>query len=152
MDPDRPGPEMVFAGFDGRIHSVDARASAVWDYVYTTDERVLTAGVLIVDLSRDGVPEVVFTTYSPDEGKSHLIVLDAGGSEMHRIGLPKRGAMPVPTVADVNGDGNLEIIVSLKDGEDGERQVLVYTVDNSADNCMLWTTGRGNLQRNGFVP
>ena len=152
MDPQRPGPEMVFAGFDGRIHSVDAQANALWDYVYTTDARVLTAGVLIVDLSKDGIPEVIFATYSPDDDKSHLIVLDAGGSELHRIALPKRGAMPVPTIADVNDDGSLEIVVSLKDGEDRERQVLVYSVESSADNCMLWATGRGNLRRNGFVP
>ena len=63
-----------------------------------------------------------------------------------------RGAMAVPTVADVDGDGQLEIVVSLKDGEDRARMVLVYTVAGSADNCLLWPTGRGNDLRNGFVP
>jgi hypothetical protein len=57
--------------------------------------------------------------------------------------------MPVPTVADVDGDGVLEIVVSLKDGVDRERQVLVYTVPGSATNCLIWATGRRNLRRTG---
>ena len=52
----------------------------------------------------------------------------------------------------MDGDGTVEIIVSLKDGEDRTRQVLVYSVPGSADNCLLWPTGRGNDLRNGFVP
>jgi FG-GAP-like repeat len=152
MDPDRAGPEFVFAGFDGRIHCVDAARNELWQSTFTTDDRVLTGGVLVADLSGDGTPEIIFATYSPDEDKSHLFVLDAGGNLQHQIALPKRGAMPVPTVADVDLDGQLEIVVSLKDGEDQERQVLVYTVPGSSDNCLLWPTARGNLMRNGFVP
>ncbi len=152
IDPSRPGPEFIFAGFDGRIHAVDAQKNAMWAYTYTTDPDVLTGGVVVADLSQDGVPEIVFNSYSIDEGKGNLFVLDAGGNELHEIPLPKRGAMPVPTIADADGDGTLEIIVSLKDGEDKQRQVLVYHVDGSATNCMLWPTGRGNLLRNGFVP
>ena len=152
LDPTRDGPEFVFAGFDGRIHAVSAAAEEMWSYTYTTDDQVLTGGVVIADLSRDGAPEIVFNSYSPDNDKSHLFVLDGGGNELFKLPLPGRGAMPVPTVADVEGDGPLEIIVSLKDGEDGGDQVLVYTVPNSSDNCLLWPTGRGNYLRNGYVP
>ncbi len=152
LDPDSAGPEFVFAGFDGRIHCVDALASEVWSFTYTTDARVLTGGVLVADLSGDGAPEVVFASYSPDENKSHLFVLDGGGNLLHQLALPMRGAMAVPTIADADGDGTLEIVVNLKDGEDQQRMVLVYTVPGSSDNCLLWPTGRGNLMRNGFVP
>jgi hypothetical protein len=41
------------------------------------------------------------------------------------VALPERGAMPVPTIADIDGDGQLEIIVSLKKGIDRQHQVLV---------------------------
>jgi hypothetical protein len=150
--PDRTGPEFVFAGFDGRIHCVDSAQDEVWTYTYTTSDRVLTGGVAVADLSGDGVPEVVFTSYAPDDGVSHLFVLDGGGNELHKLPLSGRGAMPVPTIADVDGDGVLEIIVSLKDGEDGVRQVEVYSVASSADNCLLWPTGRGDYLRSGFVP
>ncbi len=152
LDPARAGLEMVFAGFDGRIHLVDARANEVWAVAYTDSDRVLTGGVAVADLSRDGVPELVFATYSPDEAASALFVLDAGGSLLHRIALPGRGAMPVPTIDDADGDGTLDLVVSLKDGEDRVSQVLVYRVSSSSDNCMPWPTGRGNYRRDGFVP
>ncbi len=152
LDPDHEGPELVFAGFDGRIHCVSCGRVELWQATYTTDDRVLTAGVVVADLSGDGSPEVVFDTYSPDDGKGHLFVLDAAGNELFRIALPGRGAMPVPTIADVDGDNTLEIVVSLKDGEDHVRQVLVYSVPGSATNCLVWPTGRGNDYRNGFVP
>jgi hypothetical protein len=59
--------------------------------------------------------------------------------------------MPVPTAADVDGDGVLDLVVSLKD-EDAGAQVRVYRVPGSSDNCMLWPTGRGNMLRNGYLP
>ena len=52
----------------------------------------------------------------------------------------------------VEGDGPLEIIVSLKDGEDRVRQLQVYTVPGSGGDCLLWPTGRGSYLRDGFVP
>jgi hypothetical protein len=59
--------------------------------------------------------------------------------------------MPVPTIADVDGDGTLEIVVSLKDAVDRERSVLVYSVPGSSTGCLLWPTGRGNPLRSGWV-
>jgi hypothetical protein len=151
LDPDLPGPEIVFAGFDGRIHAASAAAELLWSYSFTGDDDVLTGGVAVADLSRDGVPEIVFATYSPVAGKGALYVLDGGGNLAWRIPLPGRGAMSVPTIADVDGDGTLEIAVSLKDaGDDGE--VLLYSVPGSGTSCLLWPTGRGNYRRDGYLP
>lgn len=152
IDNARPGREFVFAGFDGRIHAVDAASGAMWQHVYTTDARVLTGGVAIADLSGDGRPEIVFASYSPDTGKSNLFVLDALGNRLHTIALPDRGAMSVPTLADADADGTLDIVVNLKDGVPNVRQVLVYEIAGARDNCQAWPTARGNLLRNGFVP
>ncbi|MFT3773824.1 MAG: VCBS repeat-containing protein [Minicystis sp.] len=49
IDPSHPGPEMIFAGFDGRIHCVTADAQELWSMTYTTDENVLTGGVVVGD-------------------------------------------------------------------------------------------------------
>lgn len=97
----------------------------------------------------DGTPELVLTTYGPSSGD--LVIFDAGGNELHRIALGARGAMPVPTIADVDGNGTLDIVVSLKDGEDRTRQVVIYEVASSSTKCLLWPTGRGNLRRDGHV-
>lgn len=60
--------------------------------------------------------------------------------------------MPVPSLGDVDGDGGVDIVVSLKDAEDKVESVQVYRVPGSAMNCLPWPTGRGNLLRNGLVP
>jgi len=151
LDASRAGPEMVFAGFDGRIHAVDSQRSIMWEVEYTQSDVVATGGVLIADLTGDGAPEIIFTTYSTEVGFGELFILDGGGNLQHRIPLPGRGAMPVPTVADADGDGTLDIVVSLKDSDTGP-QVLVYRVPGSSDNCLLWPTGRGNYLRNGYLP
>lgn len=153
IDPTHTGPELVFAGFDGRIHAVDAHAQELWRYTYTTSDRELTSGVVIADLTQDGVPEIVFATYTPDMfAGGRLVILGANGAEQQSITLPGRGAMPVPTIADVDGDHQLEIVVSLKDAEDRARSVLVFTVPGSGEACLLWPTGRRDYLRDGLVP
>ncbi|HOU90201.1 MAG TPA: VCBS repeat-containing protein [Polyangiaceae bacterium] len=152
LDPTYPGPELVFAGFDGRIHAVTAAREELWATYYAEDERVLTGGVVVGDLSADGVPELVFATYSPDEERSSLFVLDAGGNVLHRLPLPQRGAS-VPTLADVDGDGEVEIVLALRSvyWDGSEAAVQIYDVPGSTPDCLLWPTGRANLLRNGWV-
>ncbi len=152
IDPSRSGPEFIFAGFDGKIHAVDTKKQEIWNYTYTKSKNVLTGGVLVADLNADGSPEIVFASYSTLLNHSHLFILDAAGNKKYKLPLPKRGAMPVPTIADVNGDKQLEIIVSLKDAEDKKSMVQVYTVKGSSTNCLLWYTGRANYLRNGYIP
>jgi len=152
IDPTRPGPEFVFAAFDGRIHAVDSSRQAMWQHTYSTDARVLTTGVAIGDLSGDGRPEIVFASYSPDAGKSNLFVIDAQGNRLHTLPLPDRGVMSVPTLADADANGTLDIVLNLKDGVSGVRQVLVYAVPGAKSNCLPWPTGRANLLRTGNPP
>ncbi|NUP10483.1 MAG: VCBS repeat-containing protein [Polyangiaceae bacterium] len=153
IDATRAGLELIFAGLDGRIHAVYADKTEFWNITYTTDPNVLTGGVVVGDLSGDGIAEIVFNTYSTDEGKGSLFILDAGGQVLHEVPLPRLGAMPVPTLADVDGDGTIEIVVSLREvsWEGPEPCALVFTVPGSSDNCLLWPTARANNYRNGWV-
>lgn len=150
IDPS-PGLEMIFAGYDGKIHAVSADRRELWTMAYAEDGRALTPGLVVADLSADGAPEIVFATYSPDVGGGNLFVLSAQGRELHRIALPGRGAMAVPTVGDADGNGVLDVVVSLKDEGATKENVLVYEVPGSKPNCLLWPTGRANNLRNGWV-
>ena len=59
------------------------------------------------DLNNDGISEIVFCTYSTENGKSHLVILSSDGKLLHRVPLEKRGSMAAPTIADVDNDGVL---------------------------------------------
>lgn len=152
IDPAKPGPEIMFAGFDGKLHAVSAAGEKLWGngVTYTTSDEEWTAGLAIADLSGDGIPELVMTTYGT--GGGDLIILSAAGEILHRVPLGGRGAMPVPTIADADNDGDLDITVSLKDAVDREKAVLIYEVPGSSTNCVLWGTGRGNYRRDGYLP
>jgi hypothetical protein len=152
VDPASAGPELIFAGFDGYLYAVSAAKTQLWRFQYTTRNDELTGGAVVADLSGDGIPEIVFTSYSTTNDISALFILDGGGNLIHRIALPRRGAMPLPTIADVDGDGGLDIVVSLKDAVDKEESVRIYRVASGQPNCLLWPTARGNLLRNGAVP
>jgi hypothetical protein len=155
-----PGLEIVVPAYDGLLYAYRTDGSVMWTYEFSSTASPYTGAseALIVDLNRDGSPEIVFTTYSSGEPRepetpAHLLVLDAGGNELHRVELSGRGSMAAPSVADLDGDGELELVISLKDslgGSDGG--VQIWDLPGSADNCVLWGTGRGGALRQGYVP
>jgi hypothetical protein len=109
--------------------------------------------VTAADLNRDGLPELIFTTYGdPDVTDSgFLIILGADGSLLHDVPLPDpgyngngNGAPAAPTVGDLDGDEQLEIIVQTFD-----HGLDIFTVPGSGANCLLWETSRGGPLRMG---
>ena len=156
----KPGLEIVFPAYDGKLHAFKSDGSVYWSYTFATQSSPYTGAgeALIVDLNGDGSPEVVFTTYSSGAPKTpdtpaHLIVLDAGGNELHKVEIFARGSMAAPSVADLDGDGQLELVISLKDTLGaGKGGVQIWDLPGSGDNCVLWATGRGGLTRQGYVP
>ncbi len=146
--------EIVVSLNDGFMYCFSADAQMIWRYNYTNGKPVMYASEpMVADLNQDGSPEIVFSTYGdPDVGDSgHLIILGGDGTPLHDISLPNpghngngNGAPAAPTLADLDGDGRLEIMVQTFDhGMD------VFTVPDSGCDCLLWTSARGGPLRMG---
>jgi hypothetical protein len=145
-------PEIVAPSYDGRMRCYSPDGGLLWSYAFDTAgiPFIGASEAAIGDLNKDGSSEVVFTTYSPAAAVSHLIILDAAGRELHKIAIAGRGAMGPPTLADVDGDHRLDIVVSLKDVVGGgSGGVQIWTIASAGDGPAPWPTGRGNLLRNG---
>jgi len=149
-------PEIIAALNDGAIYAMGPDANLLWRYDFAKGvAKTFASEPAIVDLNRDGVPEIVFGTYSLQTNGGRLVVLDNTGRELYDLTLGSQGdgggngiGVPAaPSVADLDGDGNLEIVLLTFD-----HGVDVYTVPGSGTGCLPWPTGRGNLLRNGQGP
>ncbi|MCP4248247.1 MAG: VCBS repeat-containing protein [bacterium] len=149
-------PEIVVSLNDGYFYLLDADGNRLWRFDYTHSKPIMYASeVTVADLNQDGRPELLFTTFGdPDTSDSgNLVILDADGTLLHDVPLPNpghngngNGAPAAPTVADLTGDGQLEILVQTFDhGMD------VFSVPGSAANCILWSTARGGPLRTGHA-
>lgn len=145
-------PEIVVPSYDGIMRCYSPGGVLLWRYTFDTAGGAFigASGAVAGDLNHDGSLEIVFCTYSPTQDVSHLIILNAAGTPLHKISLSKRGSMSPPTLADVDKDGVVEIIVSLKDSLGGGLGgVQIWDVTSAETGKLPWPTGRGNLLRNG---
>jgi hypothetical protein len=155
-----PGLTILVPAYDGLLHAFRSDGTEAWDYEFMRPGGpfVGASEALVADLNGDGSPEIIFTTYtsgaprSPDS-PAHLVVLNANGVPLHEVEIAGRGSMAAPTVADVDGDGKLEIVISLKDALGGGLGgVQIWDVPGATTNCVLWGTGRRDWLRRGYVP
>lgn len=145
-------PEIIVPSYDGYMRAYSPDGILLWSYQFDVPggNFLGASGPAAGDLNEDGVPEIVFSTYSTIQNISHLIILDAEGNQLHKVVLAKRGSMSVPTLGDIDGDDTIEIIVSLKDSLGGGLGgVQIYDVSGAGAGYLPWPTGRGNLLRNG---
>jgi hypothetical protein len=157
---DDEGLEILAPAYDGNLYAFGDDGEEQWHYTFGTSSSPYTGAgePLIVDLNGDGVPEILFTTYSSGaprepETPAHIVILNSNGVELHKVEIFGRGSMSAQTIADLDGDGDLELVVSLKDtlgGGDGG--VQIWDLPGSGDNCLQWPTGRGGLLRQGYSP
>jgi hypothetical protein len=147
-------PEIIVSLNDGCMYAFTSTAALLWKYNYTNGKAIMFASEpMIADLNQSGSPAIIFTTYgAPDVTDSgHLIILAANGALLYDLPLPNpghdgngNGAPAAPTVADLDGDGQLEIFVQTFDHGMDE-----FKVPGSGCNCLLWNNARGGLLRQG---
>ncbi|RLB56753.1 MAG: hypothetical protein DRJ42_02445 [Deltaproteobacteria bacterium] len=146
-------PEIIVSLNDGFVYAFGADATRLWRFDFTHGETIMySSEVVAADLNQDGSPELVFTTFgSPDVVSGYLMILGADGTLLHDIPLPDpgdngngNGSPAAPGIYDLDGDGQLEIIVQTFDhGMD------VFTVPGSGTACTPWPTARGGPLRMG---
>jgi hypothetical protein len=152
--------EILAPAYDGNLYAFSGDGTELWHYTFGTQSLPYTGAAepLIADLNGDGIPEIILATYSSGEPRqpdtpAHLIILNNNGFELHRVEIFGRGSMAPPTIADVDGDGQPELIISLKDTlGSGDGGVQIWDLPGAADNCLQWPTGRGDLLRRGYSP
>ncbi|MBD3393909.1 MAG: hypothetical protein GF418_17380, partial [Chitinivibrionales bacterium] len=135
-------PEIVVPSYDGTMRCFSPDGDVLWEHAFDTagDPFVGASGATIGGLNNDGSCEIVFATYAVQEDVSHLVVLDAGGDSVHAVPLSRQGSMSPPTLADVDGDGVLEIVVSLKRvlEEHGVGGVQIWKVASAVEGKRPW--------------
>ena len=150
--------EIIYSSYDGRVHAfwLDKTEHGNWPFsVYNPAEGFyrFASEPVVADLDDNGYAEVIFTSWtqkgSAQTGKLHI--LDYLGNLISEVNLPGalggedwNGALPAPTLANIDSDPDLEIVVLTANSG-----VVAYDLPNTANAMILWATGRGNYQRDG---
>jgi hypothetical protein len=149
--------EILFPSYDGRLHVywLDKSERYNWPYdVAATGPGIRFASEpVVVDLDGNGTAEVLFASWPQKAvgGTGKLHVLDYRGAVLYEINLPApygsagwNGALAAPTVADIDGDPDLELVLTT-----AHSGLVAYDLPGTAAARRLWSTGRGNQQRSG---
>ncbi len=100
---------------------------------------------VVGDVDGDGQQEIIIGTYNPSvtpsSGNLYIFALD--GTQKQSIAVPG-GIKQIPSLADVNNDGSLDVIYRSTLG-------MVYVENFGATNAtnVSWSTHRGNAQHDG---
>src|SRR5436190_806890 len=149
---------IIFPSYDGKVHAywLDKTEHGSWPYTVPTsgtpgDDFRFASEPVVVDLDNDGHAEVIFTSWPKRAtgGVGQLHVLDYLGRELYRVSLPApsigknwNGGLSAPTIANIDSDPNLELVVGTS-----ASGVVAYKLPNTANARILWGTGRSNYGR-----
>lgn len=146
--------EISYSSYDGRVHAfwLDRTEHGNWPFDVNLGESELrfASEPVVADLDGDGDAEVVFTTWTEKGSNAggDLLIVDALGNELQRVPLPRSasswdGALAAPTVANLDADPLLEVVVNT-----AHTGLVAYEIPGStAIAAPRWPTGRGNVAR-----
>ena len=117
--------EILYPDYAGKLncYSLDHTQHASWPIsVYDGSTMEYAGAPTVKDLNGDGVPEVIFTTYTQKQGtkRGSLCIADNKGNLLQKVELPAatdtsntvpNGCMAAPVIVDMDGDGKLEIVL-----------------------------------------
>jgi FG-GAP-like repeat len=149
--------EILFPSFDGRLHAywLDKSEHGNWPYSVTKPGEGLirfASEPAVVDLDNNGKAEVIFASWvqkgSYQTGMLH--VLNYLGNPLFDAPLPTavggdwNGAMAAPTIANIDNDPDLEVVLVTADSG-----VVAYDLPGTSNARILWNTGRSSFLRSG---
>jgi uncharacterized repeat protein (TIGR01451 family) len=143
--------EIVVATEDGWIRAYRADKTVLWSFNYTQGAILFAGEPVIGDINGDGGLEILFGTYVPElnsidrDGPVGIWALGSDGSVLpgFPLSIPTPGVRSAPSLADLNGDGKLEIIAATRRG-----QIFVWDTSAAYNPTRLpWPTGRHDLSR-----
>jgi FG-GAP-like repeat len=148
--------EILFPSYDGQLHAyrLDKTRPGNWPFDVPGSGIRFASEPAVVDLDNDGQAEVIITSWPENGGgrNGQLHILDYNGNQIHAVDLPAprgddwNGGLGAPTVANIDGDADLEVVVgTVASG------VVAYDLPGSAGAQILWGTGRGSLKRTGVA-
>ncbi len=141
---------------DGYVRAYQSTGQLLWSYNYAQGKILFASEAAVGDISGDGRPDVIFGTYAPtsaNQADIRLIALNGTNGQMlsgFPLTLPqesgsKRGIRGAPTLADIDGDCDVEILAASWGG-------TLYGWDLTAryyPNRMPWPTARHDNWRSG---
>lgn len=125
--------EIIFSSYDGKVHcfDLDGTEHGAWPYAVTSRSSAVESFAsrpVAADVNGDGKQEIIFATYTSGDQtdvRGRLIVLDCTGKLLAETTFPSfwgytgpgdlyyaNGSRATPAVADIDGDGKLEILVT----------------------------------------
>jgi hypothetical protein len=102
---------------------------------------------VVGDIDGDGQEEIIIGTYDPNEKPSNgnLYIFALDGTQKMVLPVPG-GLKHIPSIADVNGDGSVDLVYRALDGK-----VYVQNFGAKPNAKVSWATHRGNMHRDGNV-
>ena len=161
--------EILTSSYDGKVHAywLDKTEHHSWPFsVYSAGEGTIrfASEPSVVDLDGDGSLEVLFATWPEYDSylSGHLYILNYKGEQLHKIALPYGnsaftpavpdvskanfdGGLAAPTVADIDDDGQPEILVGM-----AFAGVAVYDLPGVTMGAAPWPTGRHDYARTAW--